>query len=114
MRREHLGEVRFDVRADDADRVDHGLSLARVIDELARKLGVFDGRVLGHERSHQLEVDPPLDRLGEIRLDAITSVVERGQFGELAPRTAFVGSCDRQRAFETASSRVRDDRGGRV
>ena len=114
MWRDHGCEIGFHVRTHDADRVDDGLELAGVTDELAGEFGLLDRRMSGHERSHQLEMDATVDRVGEVGFDPLAPCVDRLQAWERATRATLVVTRDFERALDPAPPRVRDDRAWRV
>jgi hypothetical protein len=77
MRRDPLCKIGLDVGADDPDRIHDGLELAGVLDELPGELGLLGRRVLWDEGPHHLEMDPSIDRIGQILFDTWATFVDR-------------------------------------
>ncbi len=114
VRREQGGELGLGVRADDADHVDDGLELAVVLHEGVGELGVLDEGVLGKKRSKVEELLLAIECVGEILRGGDEAWVVGVESREIATCVAFGDSCDPQRAFETATRWVGDDRSGRI
>jgi len=111
---EARGELGLRVGAGDAEGVDEGLVFARVLDELAGELGLFDGRVRGDGGA--LGDERPLEALGlcELTFDARSIRVFALQSREGAAGVALAAARDDDGALEASARRIGDDGGGVV
>ena len=95
------GEVGLGVSAGDAERIDGGLVVRVVLDELACELGLREGCLLGRGRTEGEELALLLDGFGEGLLEPRASRMIQSKGSELAACVAVTRACKAKGAVET-------------